>query len=81
MSISAVNSTMYLEFSLSVSVPCILILLIIKKYFLVKIKILQGVPENCSRFVLLVWRSCRFNYLTFYTVALVKLQIRVTLFA
>ena len=31
MSISAVNSTMYLEFSLSVSVPCILILLIIKK--------------------------------------------------
>ena len=40
-------------------------------------KTVQGVPKNCASFVWLLWRSCRFDYLSFYIVAYVKLQLRV----
>ena len=38
---------------------------------------LQSVPKNYAPFVLMLWRSRRFNYLGFCTVTKARLQLRV----
>ena len=63
-SISTVNSTMYLEFSLSVSVACILILLVIKKDYCLPNRdrsIWDSYPNcllMCSEFLLMCSEFC-----------------------